>query len=223
MAEYPMMSPYVAFNNNPIYFVDPLGLEGECPGEPEKEVEGIEGKDNITWNPGISNSGHDNKNLSISIGGKKVEAIDNSVFGDDPDWVMDRFTVIGNYAHSRFDRYIIEQKDRTRKNWVANKKFEFSNKRPDLVYIGSGSNIASIWELKPNPDSNKGRTLKQVMGYVSLANKDKEYGKTKWSAGNSNGTPAPFVKPLILTTKDGKYTFTYSIPDPSTGMIYYTY
>ena len=31
-----MMSPYVAFNNNPIYFVDPLGLEGESPGEPEK-------------------------------------------------------------------------------------------------------------------------------------------------------------------------------------------
>ncbi len=29
MAQYPMMSPYVAFNNNPIYFVDPLGLKGE--------------------------------------------------------------------------------------------------------------------------------------------------------------------------------------------------
>jgi hypothetical protein len=29
MAKYPMMSPYVAFNNNPVYFVDPLGLEGE--------------------------------------------------------------------------------------------------------------------------------------------------------------------------------------------------
>jgi RHS repeat-associated protein len=27
-AKYPSMSPYVAFNNNPIYFTDPLGLEG---------------------------------------------------------------------------------------------------------------------------------------------------------------------------------------------------
>jgi RHS repeat-associated protein len=35
MAQYPMMSPYVAFNNNPIYFVDPLGLEGVDPGEPK--------------------------------------------------------------------------------------------------------------------------------------------------------------------------------------------
>ena len=28
MRKYPSMSPYVAYNNNPIYFVDPLGLEG---------------------------------------------------------------------------------------------------------------------------------------------------------------------------------------------------
>nr|WP_288837202.1 RHS repeat-associated core domain-containing protein [uncultured Flavobacterium sp.] len=28
MADYPSMSPYVAFNDNPVYFVDPLGLEG---------------------------------------------------------------------------------------------------------------------------------------------------------------------------------------------------
>jgi len=34
MAKYPMMSPYVAFNNNPIFFVDPLGLEGTNPGDP---------------------------------------------------------------------------------------------------------------------------------------------------------------------------------------------
>ena len=27
--KFPSMSPFVAFNDNPIYFVDPLGLEGE--------------------------------------------------------------------------------------------------------------------------------------------------------------------------------------------------
>ena len=27
--KYPWMSPYVAFNNNPVFFVDPLGLEGD--------------------------------------------------------------------------------------------------------------------------------------------------------------------------------------------------
>jgi len=29
MAKYPHQSPYAAFNNNPIYFADPTGLEGE--------------------------------------------------------------------------------------------------------------------------------------------------------------------------------------------------
>ncbi|MEX1192883.1 MAG: RHS repeat-associated core domain-containing protein [Brumimicrobium sp.] len=31
MSKYPNMYPYVAFNNNPIYFTDPLGLEGDPP------------------------------------------------------------------------------------------------------------------------------------------------------------------------------------------------
>jgi RHS repeat-associated protein len=35
MAKFPHSSPYVAFNNNPVYYVDPLGLEGTNPdGEP---------------------------------------------------------------------------------------------------------------------------------------------------------------------------------------------
>ena len=37
MAKYPGMSLYVAFNNNPIYFVDPLGLEGDKPGKTKYE------------------------------------------------------------------------------------------------------------------------------------------------------------------------------------------
>ena len=45
MAQYPMMSPYVAFNNNPIYFVDPLGLEGEDP----VNVSGNKDKPGLTW------------------------------------------------------------------------------------------------------------------------------------------------------------------------------
>lgn len=49
MAKYPWQSPYAAFNNNPIFFIDPLGLEGEKPGDKDKE--------NGTWtnpNSGIS-------------------------------------------------------------------------------------------------------------------------------------------------------------------------
>jgi RHS repeat-associated protein len=33
MAKYPHQSPYAAFNNNPIYFKDPTGLEGDPPTE----------------------------------------------------------------------------------------------------------------------------------------------------------------------------------------------
>jgi len=33
MQEFPDVSPYVAFNNNPVYFIDPSGLEGEPGGE----------------------------------------------------------------------------------------------------------------------------------------------------------------------------------------------
>jgi RHS repeat-associated protein len=32
MAHFPWQSPYCAFDNNPVYFVDPLGLEGNGPG-----------------------------------------------------------------------------------------------------------------------------------------------------------------------------------------------
>ena len=48
MADYPDMSPYVAFNNNPVYFVDPLGLEGG----PAKQLIGVS-------NTGTSTSIHD--------------------------------------------------------------------------------------------------------------------------------------------------------------------
>lgn len=39
MANYSSMSPYCAFNNNPVYFTDPLGLEGE-PTPDQKRIAG---------------------------------------------------------------------------------------------------------------------------------------------------------------------------------------
>lgn len=39
MAKYPGMSPYNAFNNNPVYFVDPNGLEGQGGGKFDYTVE----------------------------------------------------------------------------------------------------------------------------------------------------------------------------------------
>jgi RHS repeat-associated protein len=41
MAKFPWMSPYVAFDNNPVFYVDPYGLESvNSDGEPEKKEEG---------------------------------------------------------------------------------------------------------------------------------------------------------------------------------------
>ena len=46
MAQFPWMSPYCAFNKNPIVFVDPFGLESQDPkGLPENPCEGDPYKD----------------------------------------------------------------------------------------------------------------------------------------------------------------------------------
>jgi len=41
---YSWQSPYACFNNNPVYFADPSGLEGENPNEPPKDA-----KQGDTW------------------------------------------------------------------------------------------------------------------------------------------------------------------------------
>lgn len=38
MSKFPWMSPYVAFNNNPVIFIDPYGLESVIPGEDEPDM-----------------------------------------------------------------------------------------------------------------------------------------------------------------------------------------
>ena len=43
MAQFPDMSPYVAFDNNPIYYVDPYGLSSSVKGDPVKTCVTIEG------------------------------------------------------------------------------------------------------------------------------------------------------------------------------------
>jgi hypothetical protein len=105
MAKYPMMSPYVAFNNNPVYFVDPYGLEGDPPkpeGAPENakyndiftdksggtwtylDIGNGEGAwkkslDEVVVKPGERNNG--NNDIS-NVLGKAKEFVDANVTGE---------------------------------------------------------------------------------------------------------------------------------------------
>jgi len=64
MAKFPHQSPYAAFDNNPIYYSDPLGSESE-PSEDKKEINTIEKNKSVTTGDLISllnsNTGNDDK------------------------------------------------------------------------------------------------------------------------------------------------------------------
>ncbi len=62
MAKYPHQSPYAAFNNNPIYFSDPTGLEGDPPGGGE-----------IHYGEVLD------KVAGIEVKGKKIEVVDKEI------------------------------------------------------------------------------------------------------------------------------------------------
>jgi len=47
MGKFPWMSPYVAFNNNPIFYTDPLGLEGDPPTKKGETFVGDDGVERV--------------------------------------------------------------------------------------------------------------------------------------------------------------------------------
>ncbi|MNK04933.1 hypothetical protein D3C87_228060 [compost metagenome] len=104
MADYPGMSPYVAFNDNPVYYVDPLGLEGDPPAgktlgkmikdaakalkdaikkheEKENEVEEVEVKP------------AENQRTSIGKGLKKKEVSIDVDIDVDPSMIIAKFVL----------------------------------------------------------------------------------------------------------------------------------
>ncbi len=142
--------------------------------------------------------------------------LDGNSFGDPPN-------IIGIRAHVAFSNYMRRISGNSG-NWRA--PYTFSNRlQADLMYFGGNnlSRMGSVWELKPWSNSKyplKFYAIAQIITYITTANSE-NIGNLKWAAGSSNGNPKPFEGSLIL--RDGQYTFTYSIPNPSEGFIFYNY
>lgn len=74
--KYPSMSPFTAFNNNPIFFVDPLGLEGTTKDDPGKN-------DDIKKGKRIGRRAA-NKKFGWNKRPKKGETVDVDIEGQQP-------------------------------------------------------------------------------------------------------------------------------------------
>jgi RHS repeat-associated protein len=81
MAQFPWMSPYVAFDNNPVFYVDPLGLASEggpdgepadtpCEGEPDKRAGGDDGNGGFNGHQEVGEVG-----ITVNRNTGKIESI----------------------------------------------------------------------------------------------------------------------------------------------------
>lgn len=73
--KYPWQSPYVAFNNNPIFYNDPLGLEGEEPKDGDTRVENGRNEVYVDGSWGYDASGGE----EVEVVGKESNSIDRKL------------------------------------------------------------------------------------------------------------------------------------------------
>ena len=127
----------------------------------------------------------------------------------------------GIYAHRTLAQYINDNNQQG--YWHTEKGINFWNQdlklRPDIYYMNNGMN--AVWELKPdtqmmNSFSFKGQS--QAEGYAYALSIQK---KQQFYTGSSHGAPPPIMSGTPLTDRLG-YSFTYTIPKGTDGMIYYT-
>jgi hypothetical protein len=102
-----------------------------------------------------------------------------------------------------------------------------SGKKPDLI----DAVLKIVWELKPksylNSKSKGKKADTQIDNYVEEVNKA---GLLTYNQNISyidkfrrGGLPSEVPFPDGLTLENNGYRYTYSIPNPSTGLIYYEY
>lgn len=128
----------------------------------------------------------------------------------------------GVYAHRAMGTYFNNTPE-LRNNWFSEKtqsiwKWDIKM-RPDLHFMKSGVN--AVWELKPMSQfidaslSLKGKFQAQLYADALTMLK-----KEKFFVGSSDGAPIPPINGRVLTDISG-YTFSYSVPIGTDGMIYY--
>ncbi|MGV3631749.1 MAG: RHS repeat-associated core domain-containing protein [Bacteroidota bacterium] len=200
MGEFPWMSPYVGFDNNPVIYTDPYGLNVFLPSDKR------------------ANTAEDG---GLAEDGTSIESKANA--GPSP-------ADIGKRAHAVFEAYMKRinpsGSDWATEVWLGATAPGDDNGRADLMYVGSIDERGSVWEVKPvsytKPDK-KAKATAQAQRYADLANKIPYAGKTKWVTGNSsNKTPDPFSIPTLILT-DADYVYSFWISDRSTGLILYRY
>ena len=123
MGKYPNQSPYVAFNNNPIYYTDPLGLEGE-PVKGPKNTESDKERENFIagLDPSEINNGQ-----KVTF---EVEGVDGETT-----------TIV--YTYQGAEKWNVVSKKEGRDDWHRTPVtigFEQDTPEPPSTKTGGGSN-----------------------------------------------------------------------------------
>ena len=131
----------------------------------------------------------------------------------------DNPSVIGIKAHTTLSNVLnlrnLTENYITPTKWVTNSALP-SGKRPDVIDEVN----KKVWELKPATwqayaKGKNNKAISQIDDYVNELNATRGGG---YSAGG-NIYQTPIIAPQV--SADGKYVFTYFVPDPSSGIIYY--
>ena len=149
MKKYPNMSPYVAFNNNPIYFTDPLGLEGETPKGGGDNTRG--------WRDEGGDSDHGNRFYNPEGGDKSnVQVYDDVdiIVKRPPDSPLGKKTRIERKFERKFERW----ESRNQNNIMGLTKAERYEQFALSSRWGGRSNMEKSWFKKYENHLNKSNT-----------------------------------------------------------------
>jgi RHS repeat-associated protein len=179
MMKFPWMSPYVAFDNNPVLYVDPYGLESgngqshSMEGEPVKTESGSECDDGRGTDGGVKGG---STSVTPSEGGVKTEINGKSITG-------------GKNEH--FESPETKQSTNSPESvqWASQSGFyvhQFTNSI--AVYGTSGPEGTAIKARYGNDEAKKSLVLKQLnKATVYSDNKKFQTGKTAYRHAMSSG------------------------------------